>query len=815
MKSFRDILLFVVYDEETRLPKYTKYNFDFVKYAAEKKIINSSKFDIFSAFLEETKNKDYNNVFNVNGFEKYFIFDNLGNIDQYIIDYIDTYGCTIHDNYISTKQPDTYIVDTKIDEIVLNTQFELEPYDDSMIRFIQDYMFTTDKDGNMFTKHNFNFDLYSSVFKIWGSKLNIFTDFVVRCYTLSGAFPGSFGYGLPDKFKQFFIDKNNIGEYLKSNDINTDLSSYLSKYTVTSNLTTSARIVDNIDFNTYKSIVNPDLLFINLADFKKYFYSEGQFELATFNFKKVKNIPYDLFTNICTVFSSNGNNFGTGFLFKITGDENIYIMTCYHVIGNNANLDIVRVSLNNEDKTNIVAECRIIGYNALIDACVCKFDENLNYNKVNNIDLNTLKVFDYIILSGDEVPVEKKSRLFYVGNLANDSDNAILEGHVIENKHSGSFDRVFTVGLPDSILINTSTTPGFSGSPVFQINSSNNLKLVGMYNAQANINDVVYAHVIQSSYLYTFAVNSIFNWDRFSVIYANDLISLSYIIKISTNQSWLGTIMSYYNPILSSQKYKQLCNFNYNGGILIEKFIYGFDLVNNTFITDISQVGKFNIINLETPLLKTLIYKRYIESSRTPIVLKSMSFYNSTTNEYDEINFGKYGNQKSFAIFSHGYKTISQTVLDKSKFPGKKFISGVYNTFPELKMNYYYYNGSIWVNEDIIIGGSGDEWHTLTTSTNGFSFFSSLFQLPYILYPYIRPYYETKNTIIGRGEYAGGFGRGEYAGSRGEYDGRGVAGLGEYAGGGGEYAGGKGGFNQWQRKHTVNGKDYQGTIGPR
>ena len=55
MGLLRNMLLFVVYDPVTRLPKYTKYNFNFEMYAAEKGLINASKFDIFSAFIVESK----------------------------------------------------------------------------------------------------------------------------------------------------------------------------------------------------------------------------------------------------------------------------------------------------------------------------------------------------------------------------------------------------------------------------------------------------------------------------------------------------------------------------------------------------------------------------------------------------------------------------------------------------------------------------------------------------------------------------------------------------------------------------------------
>lgn len=738
MSTLRDILLFVVFDQATKLPKFTKYNFNFIKYAQKKGITESSKLDLFKSFLQESNNTDYSKVFNVNGFEEYFIFDNLGNINQNIVDYINKYGTTIHDNYITTKDLDTYIDDY---DKLINDQFDLIPYDDSQIRFIQDYFYTMDADKNMFTKYNFDFDLYSADFKIWGSKLNIFTDFVVRCYTLSGAITRTFGYGLPDNFKKYFINQNNLVNYLKNNNIDTDLITYMSKYAITSNLTSVVKNTNNIIYTTYVSPIFPTLSFPDMDYFKNYFYSTGQFELATFKLNRLDQ-PKNVFTYICTVFSLSGNGFGTGFLFNINGDPNIYIMTCYHVISGNSNYDIIRVSLNNSDDTNLIAEFSVVGYNSFIDVAVAKFDPNLQYNIINGINMDTVKNFDKIYFNGDKKNINKRDLLYYIGNLSSDSDNAILEGTVIDNNFSGEFDDDFFIAGPNSILINTTTTAGFSGSPVFYKNSSTNeLIIAGMYNAQHHVGTTTYAHIIQSSYLYTAAINMIGNRNLFNSLYPNNKVFISYITKISIPFSWLGTFMCYFNPNISSQKYKSLVNFNYNGGILIEKFIYGFDLVNNMFITEPQKIGMFNTINLETPLLNTLIYKRYIESSMSPIVIKSITFYNSLTNEYDEYLFGKYGNQKSFNAFTDGFKPISQVVFDKTKFPDKKFISGVYSTYAELKINYFYYNGSVWVNENCIVGGSDDSWHTLTTDNYGYSWFQSKFAFPYVLYPYLSPYY--------------------------------------------------------------------------
>ena len=560
---------------------------------------------------------------------------------------------------------------------------------------------------------------------------------------------------------------------MTNNNVNTDLITYMSKYAITSDLTTSLKNTNNIDFNSYKSQLYPSLSFIDLNDFKDYFYSDGQFEIATFNLNKQNTETKNVFSSVCTVFALNGNSFGTGFLFKMLGDNNVYILTCYHTIKSNSNFDILKVSLNNtENDINTIAEFDIIGYNVFIDVAIAKFNPDSEYNIINGVE--NLNGFDTITLSGDKITINNRDILYYIGNLGSDNDNSILEGTVIDNNYSGSFVNNFIVSNPDSILINTNTTNGFSGSPVFH-NTSN--KLVGMYNA-AYIMDSggTSAHVIQSSYLYTVAVNIITNWNYFSKVYANNKVYLSYVVKLSTPMSWLGTIMSYYNPIISNKKYKSLCNFGYNGGLVIENFIYGFDIVKKTFVTDPQSIGMFNVINLETPLLNTQIYKRYIESSRSPIVIKSMTYYNSLTNEFDKITFGKYGNQQTYSIFSFGFRSISQTRLNKDQFPGKTFASSVYSTFSELKINYFYFNGSVWINEDCVIGGSDDSWHTLTTDNYGISYFQSKFSYPYVLYPYMSPYYESKN--IG--------GNGEFFGANGEFFG----GNGEFFGGNGEFFGG-------------------------
>ena len=80
--------------------------------------------------------------------------------------------------------------------ILVEHQFETIYYTNEQVRRIQDYYFN-DQSNNIYSKYNFNFDLYSEDFKVYGNKLLIFTDFISRVIYESETIVGTHGYGDP------------------------------------------------------------------------------------------------------------------------------------------------------------------------------------------------------------------------------------------------------------------------------------------------------------------------------------------------------------------------------------------------------------------------------------------------------------------------------------------------------------------------------------------------------------------------------------------------------------------------------------------
>jgi hypothetical protein len=112
---------------------------------------NQDKFEIFNDFLTQN-----NSTFD----KPYSVLDNLKKyffpITQDIIDYVNKYGNSIHDNTMILVKPSSY---TTTSELVKN-QFLLINYTDDQIIRIQDYFYTTLNNGK-FTKYNFDFLMMS------------------------------------------------------------------------------------------------------------------------------------------------------------------------------------------------------------------------------------------------------------------------------------------------------------------------------------------------------------------------------------------------------------------------------------------------------------------------------------------------------------------------------------------------------------------------------------------------------------------------------------------------------------------------------
>jgi len=732
--SYRDILTFNVFDPITNKLLYTKYNFNFILYSSSRNLNYSlSKTEIFKEFLKEngtTFDKPYTLI---SGLERFFT-----PITQKIIDYV-IYVGNIHCNYMSFSNPSTYVSTTYL----IDNQFDLVDYNDTQIRFIQDYTYTTNSNNLDFTKYNFDFDTYSKDFIVFGTKLLIFTDFVIRCAHLSNA---TYGYGLPEQFVKYFIVNNEVGDYLVN-------------YGISSNNLKSYKNPANIDFISYGKL-NPDLTSDDVNILKDHYYKYGQFELRPFNFIPSATIlkNSDLIINsVASIFSIDGSTFSqsiascSGFLYS-NGDGNIYLVSCYHIIANEKNVDVLRASFGitsnatNVQSSTTTADFTIIGYDIMADVIVCLFDPTLPYNSINNVDLSSYRTiqlnFDYSLNKGDNV--------FFLGNVGDVVNNGLISADVMNENYNGNMlASSFSIGSPDSILLDSQSISGLSGSPILTGDpegTDGNITCVGMINSRSvTPNETAsFPLGIQSRILLNIINNIIENRTYYNSdpIISKNTILTSYLLKFSNKKSWFGTICCYFNSSISIKKYPILNNFPYTGGLIVEDFILGFNIIEKKYITDVAELGDFSTIKINTPLLNTKMYNRFIESSKTPIVIKSFQYFNRLTSEYNKFNVGIYGNQVSYSKVTYGLLPIFNKPLtipdaDTYLFP-------TYEVYPKVQIEYYYYNGRNWILEKEVVGGDDPSNYSTYTDEIGNKFYQHNFILPYTLYNYASTYEDGK-----------------------------------------------------------------------
>jgi len=440
------IIYFTEYDSNTKTPIRSKYNFKFEEYKNDRPILIdvTDQNYIFKFFLRENGFNFRNPTVTKPYLQKYFT-----PMTDKVIKYISNYGYTIHTNYMAMHDPTTYIPFSELEK----TQFEVIEYTDKEIRFIQDYYFF-DKERNLeCTKYNFDFELYSEDFCVYGTKLEIFTDFVVRCIYISDVFIGVYGYGLPDRLKTYFYHVDKFSEFL-------------SEYSITSNFDNNPKNVNNIDFESYGK-KNPDIKVNDLSslkELKEYYYLYGQFERYEFDFIQKNVTNNDKFkTSIGSIVSVGNSSIASGFLYSYSEfPDKIYLVSCFHLIKNRTIIDIIRGSFFNGDET-ITVEFKIIGYDRFADILVGEFDPKLEYNVLRD---NSEKVKKLYRLNMDAFTnVKQGDRAKYIGNMGYDDTESFLEGAVIDANYSGDFKTCF-IGHPDSILIDTIVAGGFSGSPV-------------------------------------------------------------------------------------------------------------------------------------------------------------------------------------------------------------------------------------------------------------------------------------------------------------------------------------------------------------
>ena len=715
------IIYYTEYDLDTKTPIRSKFNFDFEKYVSERPALTGTtdKSYIFKFFLRENDFDFRKPTVTKKHLKKYF----LPMTDE-IVKYISNYGYTNHTNYMSMYDPPT----VKPFGVQIKEQFELMPYTDKEIRFIQDYYYF-DKEGELeCTKHNFDFEKYSEDFHVYGTKLEIFTDFVVRSIYISGVFIGVYGYGLPDSFKTYFYRVDNFQEYL-------------AEYSITSHFENNPKNVNNIDFDSYRE-KNPDINVNIFPSLKTHYYLYGQFEMRKFDFIQKNVTNYDKFrTSIGSIVSVGESSVASGFLYSYSEfPDKIYLVSCFHLIKDGTIIDIIRGSFFNNDEM-ITVDFKIIGYDRFADILVAEFYPNLEYNVSQN---NSEKIKKLYKLNMDAFTnVKTGEKVKYVGNMGYDDTESFLEGSIIDENYSGDFKTCF-MGNPESIMIDTIVAGGFSGSPVITGNLNgtniNDIKCVGILNSSVSYGR--YTKCIKSTIATSIISNIILGDAFFSNFYKNDPVKLNFTQRFGLLPKWLGTIGSYFNIASSVAKRLELRTLPYTGGYVIEQFVVGYNVISGTFITNPLQLGEQHIIKLETPLLNSKLYRKYIESSNTPIVIKSIRFFENKNSNYNTYQIGKYGNQHGLGVFSYGLRGIgASNLVDEST----DYYFNFKQALQDVKINFYYFNGEKYVEDSETIVSDEDSSYTVNIDGLGNKFFQDKWTFPINLITKLDEYWNNQH----------------------------------------------------------------------
>ena len=673
-----------------------------------------------------------------------------------ITNYIDKYGFVLHCNYMETIKPSSNI---KQSQLSLN-QFKMIEYTDDEIRRIQDYYFTitkTNNQTNYYTKYNFNFSTYSIAFNTYNSKLAIFTDFIVRCVMLSGTSLKTYGYNLV--LPSDFINSSNplnldFSIYFDTSD-NEKLIQYMINNAITSDYKNVLRNIHNIDYINY-STMNTDVNMMYHNDIKlltEHYMRYGQFEQRIVPiFSEPISYINTLISSVGTVFtklSDESTEIGTAFLYNAVNsniyDHNdpistnqpdlfglpyIYLITCYHINESNANINTLyatfeTINPNNILPTSVTACFKIIGYDIFADILVGLYDPTLTYNIVNGVNMLSFK----LLTISFEQKLTPLDQIYTIGNLELENNKSFLTGTIIDSEYSGNFDN-FTISNPNTLLIELFGAKGMSGAPIFYKTQNNAYEVIGMINGYISL--MKQYTIAISGFTLNNIVNSIIQkWNLFSEIYFTNPNILTYHIKNGYTKKWLGIIGSYFNKATAGKIDPALNSLTYVGGMIVKDFILGFNFATKSYITNAIELSQQNIVQINTPLLTSNIYKTFINNGHIPLVIKSLTYYDGI--QFGKYYLGKYSNQVSYAKMTYGYIPI-----------GNEKINGYVSEFKQLYANiiieYYWFDGIKWNLSNETIGGNNSENYNTYIDPLGYKYYQHQMEFPFILIPYLRPF---------------------------------------------------------------------------
>ena len=715
---------FLVYDSETKLLKYSKYNFDFVKYYNDFSFLTNDKNILFEHFWS-TNNYSFTKPFAVyKQSEKYF----KPMTDEINI-YISKYGI-IHGNILAD-------ISTNVSEnILIKQQFDIIPYSEVNYSRIQDFVYINGIDYS-YTKYNFNFDTYSEDFKIYGNKLVVFSDFVVRNYNTSGVKEIVGGYGLNPEFKRYF-------------KINIDLEKYLFKSSVNSTLSYADKNYYNIDFVGYLND-NGDLpRTFTAPEIIEHYIRFGQFELRPVPFiKKNKTSIQRTRMACCSVFLKNKTDspMTVGFLYSFPNDKEKYLVTVHHLIKKYRDQRYV-YAIFEQDENVVIAQFKIIGYDIITDILVGIFDYTLNFNKVNNVNIEG---FPEIIINYNYLTLVSET-ISMIGNIGYDDNLSYIDGKIINTRYSGGFNIGNSADtIPESILIQSLGVPGMSGSPVLRGDplGSGIMECIGMVVGGLKTTSQVTV-AIEGFLLANIITRIIENWNLY-IIAPNitNQATIDNFVKNGFPKSWLGITNQYNHPIVAGM-YKELANLSYTGGLLLTNFIIGFNVRDETFVYSANDLVDRNVIKFTGPLLTTELYNRFITNGSVPLVIVSISYFDSMTATFIKSFVGKFGKQEPYSNFVYGNSYIASYELPGNYYNKFRF------EYSPIRIEYYYYNGESWIFDTESIGGNSHDWYITYSDNAGNNYYQHLFEFPQILVPYVNDYSISKYASQGITKY--GFG---------------------------------------------------------
>ena len=716
-----EFLCFAVFDKNSKQLLYSKYNFDHEKFRnSDINYNNLSKNEIFYEFLIKNETTLLEPFLVKEELKTYFL-----PITQEIQDYFDDYSYLLWG--LNYNKLSSYIAD----DVIMNNEFDLIQYNYlTQISNLCDFFHI--EENIIYSKYNFNFDQYSIDFNVYGSKITIFSDILIRLLYLSGNVHGLIGFkNIPDLFKKYF--------YLDTS-IQITLKNYIENYGVFSPFLNVKNSNLNIDYTLYSNIIKNkyNINFNNINEAKIYYIKYGQFQQDEIPFMSKNDYEIkQLNKSICSIVTDKNN--ATGILIKgpnnydkYNGIKQIYLVTCYHFIQDTYKEILFANCYYKNDNMKIAF--KIIGYDIHTDICIAIYDNNLDYNKTffppdkyNIID--NLQLFEI----SNNIELYTGQDIFTIGNIGLIDNDSYMSGKIMDVNYCGNFVKEFTLSSPPCILTNIHVAVGQSGSPFFiRDKEDNKFKCIGIINSK--LGDEYQFSCGLNNNLFNKMINiCLKNW--FYLIEKN---SINNIEKIKFNiqdifpKKWLGAVLKYYH--FNTENNNHFNNFIYNQGIIITNFILGFNMNTKSFIYEYDDLSKQNVVKLDTPLLNTNMYKRYIYNNRIPIIIKNIRLFNSINGEYKTFQLGKNNEQNSFDVFTYGLKEMSTTINNT------KYTNTYLYHYNSITLSYYYYNGKEWIEDIEEVGGNDSSWYNEYTDNFGNIFYQHKFEFPDTLITYLSPF---------------------------------------------------------------------------